>query len=259
MVGLYHLRRLRAALDDVGIDGPLSQEIDSVQLPGLFLKDADEFPADNLPLLLRIRHAGQFPQEALHGIHVDQVGMELVPEHLHHALRLVLAHQAVVHMDTGKLLPDGPDQHGGHDGGVHAAGQGQQHLPVAHLLPNQLYLILDEILHVPVRFRLAVPEQELLQGLPLRQGLQAHFASGLGIIHGNHGIAQLINLRAHLHCLSVHDAVLAAVQNDALYIGQGLQLLHGDVVGMDLAVYAQGADVPGKDRVLGAAQVKNDD
>ena len=43
--------------------------------------------------------------------------------------------QAVVHKDAGELTADGLGQQRRRDGGVHAAGQGQQHLPVADLLP----------------------------------------------------------------------------------------------------------------------------
>ena len=79
------------------------------------------------------------------------------------------------------------------------------------------------------------------------------------MVHQQGGDVTVINLLEHINLNAVHHPVGSAVQNDALHVGQGLQLLHGDVVGMNLAVYAQGADVPGKDRVLGAAQVKNDD
>ena len=53
-------------------------------------------------------------------------------------------------MDTGQLLANGLDEQSGHDRGVHAAGQRQKHLLVAHLLADQLHLVGDKVLHIPV-------------------------------------------------------------------------------------------------------------
>ena len=136
MMRFHHLGRLGSALDDIGINGTLAQEVDSLQLPGLLLEDADKFAADNLPLLFRISHTGKFPQETFGGIHINQIRMKLIPKYLHHTLRLIFAHKPVVDMNTGQLCSDGSDQHGGHYGGIHPAGQCQQYLPVPHLLPD---------------------------------------------------------------------------------------------------------------------------
>ena len=95
--------------------------------------------------MLRIGHSGQLVQEAVNGIHIDQVGVHLVPEYLDHLLRLALAQQAMVHMDTGQLLANGLDEQSGHDRGVHAAGQRQKDLLVAHLLADQLHLVGDKV------------------------------------------------------------------------------------------------------------------
>ena len=123
MMGFYHLGSFGSALDDVRINGSLTQELDSFQLSGFLLKDTNEFASDDLALLLRIRHIFQLSKKTLGSVHVDQIRMELVTEHLNHAFRFIFAHQAVVHMHAYQLLPDGPDQKRRHHGRIHAARQ----------------------------------------------------------------------------------------------------------------------------------------
>ena len=114
VMGFYHFCSLGAAFDDVGINGSLSQEMNAVQLSGLFLKYTDKLSADNLSLLFRIRNAFQLAEETLRGIHINQVCMQLVLEYLDYAFRLIFTHQAVVYMHTYQLLTDSLDQHSGH-------------------------------------------------------------------------------------------------------------------------------------------------
>ncbi len=49
----------QTALDHVGVDGALCEEIDLADLLGLFLEDADELLADDLALALRLGDTGQ--------------------------------------------------------------------------------------------------------------------------------------------------------------------------------------------------------
>ena len=67
-----------------------------------------------------------------------------------HLVALVLAHQAVVHEHAGELAAHRLGQQGGGHGGIHAAGQGQQHLAAAHLLPDGLDGALLVVAHGPV-------------------------------------------------------------------------------------------------------------
>ena len=69
--------------------------------------------------------------------------MHLVAEHLDDLLGFALSKEAVVHMDRHQFIADGPDEEGSHHGGIHAAGEGQQHLAVAHLLPDGGHLFVD--------------------------------------------------------------------------------------------------------------------
>ena len=123
----------RAALQDVGVDGALGEELDAVELAGLFFKHADELGADDLALAFRLGHAGQLVQEAVHRIHINQIGVHLIAEDLDDLLGLALAQQAVVHMHAHELLAHSLDEQSRHNGGINAARQGQQHLLVADL------------------------------------------------------------------------------------------------------------------------------
>ena len=128
----------------VGVDGALSQEVDALQLGGFLVKDLYELAADYLALLLGVGHAGQQVQEAVGGVHVDEVGVHLVAEYLDYLLAFALAHEAVVDVDAVQLLAYGLYEQRGDHGGVHAAGQGQQYLPVAYLGADGLHLLVDK-------------------------------------------------------------------------------------------------------------------
>ena len=127
-------------------DGALGQERNAVQLPGFLSENLDKLAADDFPLGLRVGNPRQFVQEPVHSVHINEVRIHLVAEHLDDLLRLSLAQQAVVHMDADKLLADGLNEQRRHHRGVHAAGQRQQHLFVPYLLPNLGDLRVDECL-----------------------------------------------------------------------------------------------------------------
>ena len=184
--------------------------------------------------------------------------MKLVTEHLNHAFRFIFAHQAVVHMHAYQLLPDGPDQKRRHHGRIHAARQREKHPGIPYLAPDQLHLVFNEILHVPVRFRPAGFKYEGLQRFLIRLLLKLCFASGTRIIHRNHGIFQFIQLRPDFHSAAVHNSVFPSVKNDSLHIVQRLQLLHSDIVRMNLAVNPQIPDPARQHGVFRTSQIQND-
>ena len=141
MVGLHAVLRFQ----NVGVDGALGEEINLVaHLAGLLLEHADELAADDLALGLGLVHVGQKVQEAVGGIHVHQVRVHLVLEHVDDLLGLALAHKPVVHVHAHEVLPDGLDEQRRHHRGIHAARQRQQHLLVAHLLANGGNLFVDK-------------------------------------------------------------------------------------------------------------------
>ena len=75
----------------------------------------------------------------------------------------------MVYMDAHQLLPDGLDQHGCNHRGIHAAGKRQEDLFISHLLTDQLHLVLNEILHVPVGLCLTCLKKEGLHGRIVRK------------------------------------------------------------------------------------------
>ena len=70
MVGLDAL----VALDDVGVDRALAEEVDALELGGLFFKDVDELLADDLALALGLRNARELIEEAVGRVHVGEIG-----------------------------------------------------------------------------------------------------------------------------------------------------------------------------------------
>ena len=144
MVGFHLLAAVPAALDDVGVDGALDEVVGLAGLARLFLEYADECLADDFALLLGIGDALEVAQEAGLAVNVHQVDAELVAEDAADLLRLVLAHQAMVHEHAGKLLADGAvDEHCA-DGGIDAAGHGEQDALVADGLADGGDGLLDE-------------------------------------------------------------------------------------------------------------------
>ena len=72
----------RHALDHVGIERALRQEIDLADLLGFALEHLDEQPADGLALLLGIGDAGKRGEEARAGIDRDQRDVVMAAEQL---------------------------------------------------------------------------------------------------------------------------------------------------------------------------------
>jgi len=134
VMGLDHLGGLGAGLDDVGIDGALAEKLDAFELSGFFFEYSDEFAADDHALFLGIGYAGELIEEAVDRVHIDEVCAELLTEYVYNLFRFALAEQAVVYVNAGELLSDGFDEHGGYNGGVNAAGEGEKNLAGTDLL-----------------------------------------------------------------------------------------------------------------------------
>ena len=132
------------AFRNIRIDSPLGQEGNTVLLAGFLLKDTDKLGTDDLALLLRIADTGQLVQEAVHRVHVNQVGFHLVAENLDDLFGFTFAQQAVVDVHADQLLSDGLDQQRGDNRAVHTAGKSQKNLFVTHLFPDCLHLLGDE-------------------------------------------------------------------------------------------------------------------
>ena len=137
--------RLHAdALEDIGVDGALSQELDPFLFSRLFLEDANELGADDLALLFGIADARQFVKETVDGVDVHQVGVELVAENADHLFGFALAEQTVVDVDADQVLADRLDQQRGADRRVDAARQSEQAFAVPDLFFERGDLFVDE-------------------------------------------------------------------------------------------------------------------
>ena len=135
----------------------MGQEVHRADLLGLFLKDPDEFLADDLPLVLRLGNASQLAQEARSRVDAAYIHMELVLHHLLHLVSLVLPQQSVVHKNARQLIAHRPLQKRCRHRTVHAAGQGQKHLAVADLLTDERDLLFDELFDVQRLTELSTP------------------------------------------------------------------------------------------------------
>ena len=131
-------------LENVGVDGALAEEADSLELGRLLVEDLDELLTDDVTLGLGVGHACQLVEEAVGGVHVDELGAQLVAEHIDDLLGLALAHEAVVHVHAYELLADSLDEQRGNHRGVDAARKRQQDLAIAHLGAHGLYGLGDE-------------------------------------------------------------------------------------------------------------------
>ena len=138
------------ALDHVGIERALRQEIGAADLLGLRIEHVDEQPADGLALLFGIGDALELAEEKLRCINMHQRDVVVMPEQVDHGLGLVEAQQAVIDEDAGELVADRlVDQHGG-DRGIDAAGEAADHPALADLGADLLDRLLAEGAHGPV-------------------------------------------------------------------------------------------------------------
>src|SRR4029453_8999816 len=99
----------------VRIEGALDEEVDGVTLrpglrdglPGGGLEGTDELSTDDLPLVLRLDHAGEGIDEAFRRVDHLQADARRCNEVTLDLVRLALAQQAVVNEDAGELAPEG--------------------------------------------------------------------------------------------------------------------------------------------------------
>ena len=99
-------------------------------------------------MILRLASGSSTPasksRKRFRGIHVDEIRVHLVLEHVDDLLGLALTHEAVVHMHADELLAHRLDEQGCHHRGVDAARERQQHVLVADLFAARSHLLVDE-------------------------------------------------------------------------------------------------------------------
>jgi len=109
------------ALDHVGIEGALPEELRPGDLPRRLLEDADEQLSDDLPFPLGVLDPLQRGEEPVLGVHVFEPQADGVPERADDLLRLPFPQQTVVDEDAREPIADRPMEKNGRDGGVDPA------------------------------------------------------------------------------------------------------------------------------------------
>ena len=94
------------ALENVGPDGSLCQELHAVELSRLVSEYVDELLADDMSLLFGIRDACELVKETVNRVDIDEVCVHLVAEYSDDLLGLALSEEAVVYVYGNQLLAD---------------------------------------------------------------------------------------------------------------------------------------------------------
>ena len=183
-----------AAFDDVGVDGALGQEVDGADFSAFVFEDADEFFADDFSFLFGLGDAFQAFEEAVFGIDADKVHARVFKGGFHF-VAFVFAHEAVVDEDAAQVFADGIDEEFRTDGGVHAAGEGEEDFFVADFFLDGALGLVGEVVHVPVSFGATCFFQEVVDDFVTVFGV-VDFAVELdgvdvffSVFHGGHGAA----------------------------------------------------------------------
>ena len=134
------------ALEDVGPDGSLCQELHAVKFSRFVSKYVDELLADDVSLLFGIRDACELVQETVYCVDINKVCVHLIAENLDDLLGLAFAKEAVVDMNGNELSADRLDQKCGYYRGINASGQCQQHLVITDLRAELFDLLLNKCL-----------------------------------------------------------------------------------------------------------------
>lgn len=132
----------------------------------------------------------------------------------------------MVHKHAGQLLSDGLCQHRSQHRGIHAAGQGAQHLAVANALPQSLDIVLHEGVHLPVTGAATDVIHEVAEHLLALSGVE-HFRVELNSVQALLGVLCSSHRAVHGVCGDLEaggcllDVVVVAHPAD----GGGLNIL----------------------------------
>jgi hypothetical protein len=170
VVTLDHVRRPddRDAFDHVRVERPLREKRELTlfgRQPLRFrLEHLDERGADDLALLLRIRHPGEPLEEQPRRIREHQRQLQPLepPPDLR---RFVESHDAVVDEDAGQAIADRLVEEERRHRGVDAAAQAAHDPPLAHLPLDRVHRLLHERRHRPVAAAAADVEREVAEDL----------------------------------------------------------------------------------------------
>src|SRR6478672_11342317 len=138
------------ALDHVGIERALREEIDLAELVGFVLVHLNEQAADGLALLLRVGDATKPGEEARASINGDQRNVVVAAKEIDHLTRLVLAEQPMIDEDAGELIADRFVDEQRRDGRVDPAREPADHAALPDLTPDARDFGGAELRHRPI-------------------------------------------------------------------------------------------------------------
>ena len=101
-----------------------------------------------------------------------------------------------------------------------------------------------------MKFSMVQEEEVLEDGLAVFGVLGP--GQGVLVVDGEHGDVTFVNLSRHIDLDTVHYAVRAAVQDDALDVRQFRQLGRANVMRVNLAVHTQRPNLAGNRRIFTA-------
>ena len=196
MVGFDHIAGLAvSALHNVRVNGTLGDIFDfSHELSGFIAEDLGENGTDHFAFGFRIGFSHQLQEEGVPGIDPGKVQVKIAvgAEDGFDFIPFIFPHQAVIHKDAVQLGSDRSGKQGGSYRRVHTAGQAQNDMVFADLLPQLPDGGLREGSHFPVAPAAAYIQDKMPQHLHalFRMG---HFRMELGrvefpvrVFHGSH-------------------------------------------------------------------------
>ena len=143
---------------------------------------------------------------------------------------------------------------------VYSARKCEEYLLVSNLLTDELYLVSNEVLHVPVCFSFTCVEYEALycvhdEFLIVSELSKLNFAKRLVMTCCHYRETSLIYFWKNIDRHSVDYIVRTTIDDDTFYVRESFKLLSCDVVWVNFAVNTQCTDCSCNHCVLMAAKV----
>ena len=152
-----------AALDHVGVQGALREELCLGNVLCGVLEDINKSMPDATALFLRIGDARKVREELLARVGDTQVNLEVIAERAFDQFSLAVAQQTGIDENAVQLRANRLMQQRRDDGGVDAARKAAHHVSIADLSPHLGRHGLGEVAHPPIATGLAHLVHEVAQ------------------------------------------------------------------------------------------------
>src|SRR2546428_3198253 len=158
-----HRRSLkRDRLDHIGIERPLSQELNVRQRLRGGVEHFDKRMADNPAFLLGVLDFSQILEKLGRRLHTAKIESQ-ARENPCDLLGFVLAQESVVNEDTGETLTDSAVDEQGHHRGINPTAEPADNPAVCHPFANLADFALNEPCHCPRRLAVADAKEKVMQ------------------------------------------------------------------------------------------------